>query len=254
MPQLAWLDAQGPPAFPPTRDALPDPNGLLAAGGALTPDWLITAYSRGIFPWFSEGEPILWWSPAPRMVLAPGAMVPPRSLRKAFRRQPVSLSVNRDFDRVVDACRAPRPGQGGTWITAAMVAAYRRLHRLGWAHSIEVRDGDDLIGGLYGLGIGSVFFGESMFSARANASKYAFLALSDWTHRAGLTMIDCQVYNDHLYRLGAREVDRTTFERALPRRPEPLSPPDAAGLNKTLRRRLAAAPEDPGSREGRHEE
>ena len=163
MPQIAWLDAEQRPAFPPTEMALHSPNGLLAAGGALTPDWLITAYSRGIFPWFSEGEPILWWSPSPRMVLLPGTMTPSRSLRKAFRRAPVQLVANADFAAVIEACQAPRADQAGTWITDDMAAAYCELHRLGWAHSLEVYQDDVLIGGLYGLGIEKVFFGESMF-------------------------------------------------------------------------------------------
>lgn len=241
MPQIAWLDAQQAPDFPPTDTALDAPNGLLAAGGALQPDWLISAYQRGIFPWFNEGEPILWWSPSPRMVLQPGAMKVSRSLRKAYRRAPVQLAVNRNFAAVIQACQAPRPDQGGTWITDEMADAYCELNRLGWAHSLEVYQQDELIGGLYGLGIEKVFYGESMFSRRPNASKFAFLALSAWAQSVGLRLIDCQVYNDHLASLGAVEIDRPSFERALPTIIEPLAPPDAVELNRILATQLSPA-------------
>ena len=238
MPQIAWLDAEQPPDFPPTNTALNSPNGILAAGGSLRPEWLLTAYQRGIFPWFNEGEPILWWSPSPRMVLLPGTMQPSRSLRKAFRRSPVRLAVNRNFAAVIQACQEPRSAQAGTWITDDIVEAYCELHRLGWAHSIEVYQEDNLVGGLYGLGIEKVFFGESMFSRQPNASKYAFLALSDWADEAELRLIDCQVYNDHLTSLGAIEIDRESFESALPLRPLQLTMPESDRLNTLLTQRL----------------
>lgn len=239
MPQIAWLNAEQPPDFPPTSAALTSPNGILAAGGALRPEWLLTAYQSGIFPWFNEGEPILWWSPSPRMVLLPGTMQPSRSLRKAFRRAPVQLAVNDNFAAVIRACQAPRADQAGTWISDDIVAAYCELHHLGWAHSFEVYQQDELIGGLYGLGIEKVFFGESMFSRRPNASKYAFLALSEWAKEADLRLIDCQVYNDHLASLGAIEIERGSFEQALPLQQTPLTMPDSDQLNALLIRQLA---------------
>ncbi|PTY36563.1 leucyl/phenylalanyl-tRNA--protein transferase [Saccharospirillum sp. MSK14-1] len=239
MPQIAWLNAEQPPDFPPTETALSSPSGILAAGGSLRPDWLLTAYQRGIFPWFNEGEPILWWSPSPRMVLLPGTMQPSRSLRKAFRRAPIQLAVNRNFAGVIQACRAPRPEQAGTWITDDIVDAYCELHRLGWAHSIEVYQDEELIGGLYGLGIEKVFFGESMFSRQPNASKYAFLALSDWAKESELRLIDCQVYNDHLASLGAVEIDRPLFEATLPQQLTPITTLSSARLNDLLIQRLA---------------
>ncbi|MFG1496527.1 leucyl/phenylalanyl-tRNA--protein transferase [Saccharospirillum sp. HFRX-1] len=245
MPQIAWLDAEQPPDFPPTNTALNSPNGILAAGGALRPEWLLTAYQRGIFPWFNDGEPILWWSPSPRMVLLPGAMQPSRSLRKAFRRSPVQLAVNRNFAAVIQACQEPRAAQAGTWITEEIVDAYCELHRLGWAHSIEVYQEDNLVGGLYGLGIEKVFFGESMFSRQPNASKYAFLALSDWAEQAQLRLIDCQVYNDHLASLGAVEIDREHFEQALPVQRIQLTMPGSDRLNALLTQRLG----NPSSRQ-----
>ncbi len=238
MPQIAWLDAEQPPDFPPTQEALTAPNGLLAAGGALRPEWLVAAYQRGIFPWFNEGEPILWWSPSPRMVLLPGSMSVSRSLKKAYRRQPVTLAVNGNFKAVIQACREPRTGQGGTWITDEMMAAYCELNRLGWAHSIEVYQRGDLIGGLYGLGIEKLFYGESMFSRQPNASKFAFLGLSAWAAEAKLRLIDCQVYNDHLASLGAVEIERDRFESALPTETVPLAPPTTDRLNQLLQAQL----------------
>lgn len=239
MPQIIWLDAEQAPDFPPTDMALASPNGLLAAGGRLSPDWLLTAYARGIFPWFNEGEPVLWWSPAPRMVLEPGGMHLPRSLGKVYRRRPVHLSANRAFASVIEACQEPRQGQPGTWITEDMRRAYLALHRMGWAHSFEAWQEDELIGGLYGIGIDTVFYGESMFSRRPNASKFAFLALSEWAREVRLTMIDCQVYNEHLDRLGAYEIDRNTFEGRLPAELRPLTAPDSKWLETTVKRLLA---------------
>lgn len=238
MPQLSWLEAEQNACFPPTTQALSNPPGLLAAGGALTPEWLLTAYERGIFPWYSDGEPILWWSPEPRMVLLPGEMHLSRSLRKAYRKAPATITLNSAFTRVIEACQAPRARQPGTWISAPMRDAYTELHRLGWAHSIEVWRDEELIGGLYGVGIEGVFFGESMFSRRTNGSKLALLALQEAALLQSLHLIDCQVYNDHLASLGAREVERPWFEQHLPRHRRTLSLPDAAVLNQAVSRRL----------------
>lgn len=253
MPQITWLNAERAPEFPSTSLALNAPNGLLAAGGRLTPDWLLTAYQRGIFPWFNEGEPVLWWSPAPRMVLDPGGMHLSRSLRKAYRRRPVRVTANTAFRSVIEGCQAPRPGQPGTWITADMRRAYLALHRLGWAHSFEVwRDGT-LVGGLYGIGIDRVFYGESMFSRQPNASKFAFLALSQWARHQHLTMIDCQVYNEHLDRLGAHEIERGEFERRLPTVLKPPPVPDSEWLNADIQRLLTTGTPITAAEHDRHE-
>ncbi|WP_127555403.1 leucyl/phenylalanyl-tRNA--protein transferase [Saccharospirillum alexandrii] len=238
MPQLSWLEAEQNACFPPTTEALANPPGLLAAGGALTPEWLLTAYERGIFPWYSDGEPILWWSPEPRMVLLPGEMHLSRSFRKAYRQTPPTITVNGAFTRVIAACQAPRARQPGTWISTSMRDAYTELHQLGWAHSIEVWCDDDLIGGLYGVGIDGVFFGESMFSRRTNGSKLALLALQEAALLQSLRLIDCQVYNDHLASLGAREVERRWFEQQLPRQRRQLSFPDAVALNQAVSNRI----------------
>lgn len=247
MPQLTWLDAEQAPDFPTTALALAYPNGLLAAGGRLSPDWLLAAYARGIFPWFNEGEPVLWWSPAPRMVLEPGGMHLSRSLRKAFRRHPMRITTNQAFKDVITACQEPRRGQPGTWITDDMRRAYLALHQLGWAHSFEVWYNDELIGGLYGIGIDTVFYGESMFSRRTDASKFAFLALSEWSRYQELTMIDCQVYNEHLERLGAREIDRQTFEKRLPSVLKPIPPADRVWIDATIQSLLAGPPQAPSA-------
>ncbi len=210
---IPWLDPDQPPRFPPTRAALEEPNGLLAAGGSLEPEWLLAAYRKGIFPWFSDEEPILWWSPAPRMVLFPEEFHTSRSLRRFLRRESYHITVDRRFGDVMLACSEPRPGQPGSWITGPMLRAYRRLHALGHAHSWECWDREGrLVGGLYGVAIGSVFFGESMFSRADNASKTCLKALSE---QGGYGMIDCQMYTDHLASLGAREIPRSEFETRL---------------------------------------
>lgn len=240
MPHLSWLDAEQDACFPPTDQSLANPPGLLAAGGALTSDWLLNAYERGIFPWYSEGEPILWWSPEPRMVLVPGEMHLSRSLRKAYRQAPPTITTNTAFTQVIAACQAPRARQPGTWISSDMRDAYTRLHHLGWAHSIEVWRGEDLVGGLYGIGIEEVFFGESMFSRHTNGSKFALLALQEVALMQSLRLIDCQVYNDHLASLGAREVERSWFEQQLPRQRSRLSFPEASAVNQALASRLTS--------------
>ncbi|WP_196157946.1 leucyl/phenylalanyl-tRNA--protein transferase [Reinekea sp. G2M2-21] len=214
MHNLVWLNANDNPTFPSTTRALDEPNGLLALGGQLTTDWLLEAYQHGIFPWFSEHEPIMWWSPAPRMVLEPGTAHVSRSLRKEYRRVNIEITTNRHFNAVIDLCADLRAE--GTWITVDMKNAYIELHKQGWAHSVEVWCEKQLIGGLYGLGIGTVFFGESMFSLRPNASKYAFISLSEWARQNQLTMIDCQLHNHYLESLGAKLIGRNDFESRLP--------------------------------------
>jgi leucyl/phenylalanyl-tRNA--protein transferase len=174
------------------------------------------AYSNGIFPWYSEGRDILWWCPAPRLVLEPHALHVPRSLRKVMRREPYRITLDRAFARVIDACAAvPRPEQDGTWITAAMRAAYIELHRLGLAHSVEAWEDDTLVGGLYGLSLGAAFFGESMFAHRPDASKVAFVALARQLQRWSFDLIDCQVVTEHLVRFGAHEIPLDDFLQRL---------------------------------------
>ena len=196
-----------PDEFPDPESALDLPNGLLAIGGDLRPRRLLCAYRRGIFPWFSDGQPILWWSPNPRAVLWPDSLRMNRSLRRALRRDAFAITADTAFDRVVQACAAPRRGQDGTWITLEMAQAYGHLHRAGHAHAIECWQGPDLVGGLYGVSIGRVFFGESMFSRVTDASKVAFAHLCT----LGFGLIDCQIPNPHLGRLGAVEVERRRF-------------------------------------------
>lgn len=200
-------------AFPPVDTALAEPNGLLAAGGDLSPKRLLEAYRRGIFPWFSEGDPILWWSPNPRMVLVPSELKVHRSLAKTLRNKPHEVRFDTAFDEVIRACAAPREGEPGTWITAEMRAAYGRLHRLGYAHSVETWIDGKLAGGLYGVAIGRMFYGESMFSRARDASKIALARLARRLADAGFGLIDCQMRTDHLASLGAREIPRTRFSR-----------------------------------------
>lgn len=197
--------------FPDPRGALDEPNGLLAAGGDLSVARLLDAYRRGIFPWFSDGEPILWWSPDPRMVFETAAMHVPRRLRRWLRQCPWTVTADRSFAEVMRACAAPRAGQRGTWITATMLHAYAQLHALGHAHSVEVREGDALVGGIYGVAVGRMFFGESMFSRRDHASKVALLALADALARSGAPLLDAQVSSAHLQTLGAHEMPRNDF-------------------------------------------
>ncbi|MCQ4166284.1 leucyl/phenylalanyl-tRNA--protein transferase [Tahibacter harae] len=201
--------------FPAVETALREPNGLLAAGGDLGPGRLLDAYRQGIFPWFSEGEPILWWSPDPRMVFATGAMHQSRTLRRWLRDCDWEIRADSVFARVMQACAAPRPGQSGTWISPAMLAAYGQLHRLGHAHSVEVFTGGELVGGIYGVAIGRMFYGESMFSAAGNGSKVALLALARLLARRGWPLIDAQVSSDHLTTLGAYEMPRREFSRRI---------------------------------------
>jgi len=197
--------------FPPVESA--SPEGLLAVGGDLSSERLLEAYRRGIFPWYNPGQPILWWSPDPRAVLYPEKLKISRSLRKTLRRDHFRITFDRDFRAVMLACAAPRlqnPG-GGTWITDDMVEAYCRLHELGDAHSVETRLGDRLVGGLYGVALGGVFFGESMFSRVTDASKVALVALARTLQARGFRLIDCQLPTDHLARLGAEAMARNRF-------------------------------------------
>lgn len=202
---ISWLTENSP--FPPVAKALPDPNGLLAAGGALTPHRLLDAYRHGIFPWYSAGDPILWWSPDPRMVLFPEEFRISASFAKVLRNKPHEVRTDTAFEQVMRACAAPRNGQPGTWIDEQMIAAYCELHSLGHAHSIETWMDGKLAGGLYGVAIGRMFYGESMFSMEPNASKIALAHLCG----QGPLMIDCQMYTPHLASLGARLIPRDKF-------------------------------------------
>lgn len=209
--RIPFLDPDRPDAFPPVEAALREPDGLLAGGGDLSPERLLAAYRRGIFPWYSRGQPILWWSPDPRTVFRTDRMHVPRKLARWLRRCEWTIRADTAFATVMHACAAPRAGQRGTWIDAAMHDAYARLHARGFAHSIEVRDGDALVGGLYGVAIGRMFFGESMFSAADNGSKVALLALARALHGWGYPMLDAQVASPHLFTLGAIEIPRAEF-------------------------------------------
>lgn len=202
--------------FPPSREALEYPNGLLAVGGDLTPDTLLSAYRRGIFPWYEEPQPVLWWTPDPRSVLFPEEIHISRSLRKTLRRDTLQLAVDSRFTQVMRECAALRGDGLGTWIDEDMVRAYSILHSMGCAHSIEVLNNTgDLVGGLYGVALGQVFFGESMFSSESDASKVALVALVHILQGGGFRMIDCQVESDHLNSMGARNINRLDFERRL---------------------------------------
>lgn len=216
--------------FPDPALALREPDGLLAVGGDLSPTRLLNAYGAGIFPWYSAGQPILWWSPDPRMVFRTDGVHLGRRFRRGLRASPWTIRADTAFDAVVDACaRMPRSGQSGTWITREMAAAYGELHRLGHAHSIEVFDGQALAGGIYGVAVGRMFFGESMFSAQPGGSKAALAALASLLHGWCWPLIDAQVENPHLVRMGAVAVERGVFlaqVRALvlsPGRPGPWS-------------------------------
>ena len=210
---LPWLSDDDP--LPPVDGALRRPNGLLAAGGGLSVRRLVDAYSRGCFPWFSEGEPVLWWSPDPRMVLVPAELHVPKSLARRMRRGDVTVTSDLAFADVIAACAEPRDDQGGTWITDEMVAAYLALHAAGHAHSIEAWQDGLLVGGLYGVALGRAFFGESMFTRVPDASKIALVTLVAQLQRWEFGMIDCQMKTQHLARFGAREIPRAAFLRQL---------------------------------------
>ncbi len=210
---IPWLRGDAP--FPPVSKALASPNGLLCAGGDLSPERIVEAYSRGIFPWFSEGDPILWWSPDPRMVLFPEELRVSRSLRKAVARGTYEVRVDTAFGEVMRQCAAPRDGHAGTWIVPEMIVAYSALHERGIAHSVESWREGQLAGGLYGVALGKVFFGESMFSRAPDASKVALVHLVERLRAADYRVIDCQQATAHLASLGAREIPRSAFAQLL---------------------------------------
>jgi len=216
MKNITWLQPGDPPgAFPPVEGALDEPAGLLAAGGDLSPERLIGAYRRGIFPWYSAGEPVLWWSPDPREVLFPHEFHTSRSLRRVLRLAHFSVTENRDFSAVMAGCATARGPRTGTWLTAQMREAYQQLHVLGVAASIEVWAGQELVGGLYGVRSGRVFSGESMFSRRDNASKVALEWVARHCAGRGIELIDCQMPSAHLRSLGSRPLARAEFVRYL---------------------------------------
>jgi leucyl/phenylalanyl-tRNA--protein transferase len=201
--------------FPPLENALREPPGLLAAGGDLKPARLLAAYERGVFPWYSSQQPILWWSPDPRMVLFPEEFVCSRSLAKTLRNGPYSTRVDSAFGATIRGCAAPRRSGPDTWLNADMIASYEQLHALGYGHSIETYEAGQLVGGLYGIQLSGVFFGESMFSLKRDASKVALARLVEECRARDIRLIDCQVASDHLASLGAREVSRSQFAMLL---------------------------------------
>lgn len=211
---LPWLD-EDTIEFPPVEEALQDPDGLLAAGGDLSPARLLQAYSLGIFPWYQDGEPILWWSPSMRMGLFPDQIIVSRSMRKLLRKGVFEVTFDRAFPQVISRCASWRPERTATWITLDMQQAYCRLHNMQVAHSVEVWRQGELVGGLYGIAMGSLFFGESMFSLQPNASKVATIALCRQLQRWRYRLIDCQVPSEHLSSLGAREISRKQFQALL---------------------------------------
>ena len=234
MTGIYWLPISGDPAaFPSAEHALQDPDGLLAAGGDLRPQRLLAAYVRGIFPWYDEGQPILWWSPDPRAVLWLQDLHIPRRLARNLRRMDIRFSADSAFDAVIEGCAAPRPKSSGTWITQDMIDAYGRLHELGWAHSFEGWHDDDLVAGLYGVAIGRVFFAESMFTRVDNASKAVLVDAVRYLQKRSFELIDCQVWSEHLRTLGATTLPRREFLREL--------------------RRLCAPPGEPGNWRRGHE-
>lgn len=224
MIRIRHLDSLAPHTFPDPGRALADPNGLLAFGGDLSPQRLVAAYSRGIFPWYSEGDPLLWWSPDPRCVFATDGVHVSHRLAKSLHKSKWHWGMNRAFDDVMHACAAPRAQQDGTWITDDMITAYTNLHVLGYGHSLEVWEEDTLIGGLYGVCVGRMFSAESMFSRRTNASKTALIALARVLCSRDFPWIDAQVPNPHLLRMGARTIPRMQYLDELARlvtRPAP---------------------------------
>lgn len=223
MAHLIWLTAKDL-AFPSADHAMEEPNGLLAAGGDLSVPRLITAYRHGIFPWYAPGQPILWWCPDPRTVLRPDGLHVSRSMRKLIRQQRMRVTLDQDFSSVIRACAEPRHYADGTWITPQMQQAYIDLHRAGIAHSVEVWQDGLLVGGLYGVALGKVFFGESMFSRASNASKLGFITLVEQLGQWGFELIDCQMPTDHLFSLGAESMPRAAFLHELAR----LCPSDVA--------------------------
>jgi len=216
MRSITWLSPHDPPeAFPAPDQALEDPRGLLAAGGDLSPARLLAAYQRGIFPWYSPGQPVLWWSPDPRAVLFPEEFRLSRSLAKTRRNGGFTVAIDRDFGAVIDSCAAPRDHSPGTWITPEMRRAYVQLHELGYAHSLGAYRNNMLVGGLYGVRLGGVFFGESMFSRERDASKVALAELVELCRQSSIAVIDCQLASRHLASLGSRAIARHQFQALL---------------------------------------
>jgi leucyl/phenylalanyl-tRNA--protein transferase len=218
--------AWGDPTFPAPSLALREPNGLLAVGGDLSPNRILNAYRNGIFPWFSEGEPILWWSPAPRAVIYPKEIRISNSLKKTLRKSIFQITLDQAFERVIDGCSQPRVRDGqldaGTWITDEMKQAYGELHRLGFAHSVEAWFAGELVGGLYGISLGKIFFGESMFSRKTDASKAAFVTLTKQLMQWDFALIDCQLASNHLRSFGAVDISRCQFMDYLDQYAEPV--------------------------------
>ena len=213
---LTLLDPnQADQTFPSVTLALSEPDGLLAVGGCLSTQRIINAYSLGIFPWYSNEDPILWWSPDPRLVIFPEKLHISKSLQKTLRKQHFQISFDTAFSEVIKACAAPRSLETGTWLTSEMQAAYIRLHHEGYAHSVEAWHDNQLVGGLYGIAVGQVFFGESMFHSKTDASKVAFVSLIQQLSNWGYQLIDCQVHTQHLVKLGAEEITRTHFSSLL---------------------------------------
>jgi len=209
---LPWLDGSAPTAaFPDPKQALAEPDGLLAAGGDLHPERLLNAYRSGIFPWYDDEQPILWWSPDPRCILLPEAVHVSRSLARRMARKDYEIRFDTAFEQVISACAAPRADHEGTWITQQMQLAYTRLHSLGYAHSVELWLADELVGGLYGVAIGNAFCGESMYSRVPNASKIILVELSRWLGRHGFAFLDCQMPTEHLTSMGAITIRRSEF-------------------------------------------
>lgn len=214
MISIPWL-SPADNLFPPPETALDNPNGLLAAGGDLSPERILVAYRHGIFPWFNPGDPILWWSPNPRTVIYPNQFHISKSLRKALKKGIYYVTFDNCFEDVMRACAAPRTYADGTWIDEDIIAGYTELHRRGYAHSVEVWQENQLVGGLYGMALGKVFFGESMFSRASNASKFGFAYLVRQLSQWNFELIDCQIANDHLFTLGAVEIPREEFQKIL---------------------------------------
>lgn len=209
---LYWIDPKLPADhFPDLTHALEEPNGLLAFGGDLSPERLIAAYERGIFPWYSKHEPILWWSPNPRSIIIPNEFKPSRSLRKKIRRNEFQITLDHSFPEVIKSCAAPRQYSDETWITEEMMEAYIQLHQFGIAHSVEAWKDNNLVGGLYGVSLGKAFFGESMFSTATDASKVCLALLIEQLKQWNFELIDCQVSSEHMESLGAREIPRSEF-------------------------------------------
>lgn len=211
---ITWLN-RASLKFPPLHKALREPNGLLAAGGDLSAERLVAAYRHGCFPWYQDGQPLLWWSPDPRTVLLPNNLHISRSLRKVLRSNQFSVTFDRNFAEIIRACSEPRKDEDGTWITTDIQAAYFELHTQGHAHSVEVWHQDKIVGGLYGIAIGQLFFGESMFSRMSNASKVGFVTLVNALKTAGFVLIDCQMPTAHLLSLGASSIARAEFSEYL---------------------------------------